>query len=279
MKEKLAIFYIGLPRYENIGKQNHQQLIEALKTHWDIVEYNFCFPNIDRSLHPFTEHKKWGNGQTQVWDFYTAIENIEEQFVLKMRTDVWLARSSIKYFSNELLNLQNNTKDLIYFGTDERSPDFNIHRPYYSLPKGKVLDIIVAANKTKINSKDDAFIRLDDIKSKNNGNATYSVLIKYSERTAVVPLKICLIRKEYLEYPTSKQVFFDWADWFRSFSKDDPWISSYQEWVVKQPEEFEEPKLKLAPEPVVGRIVRRKLAPPPSRTNNQPIAQAWKGFR
>jgi hypothetical protein len=276
MKEKLAIFYIGLPRYETIGKQNHQQLIEALKTHWDIVEYNFCFPNIDRSSYPFTEHKKWGHGQTQVWDFYTALDSIRETFVLKMRTDVWLAKSSIEYVSNELLNVQNSSKDLIYFGTDERSPDLHMQRAHYDIPKAKVLDLIIAANKTKISSKEDAFVKLSQVKSKNNGNASYTVLIHNPQKTNVVPLKICPIRKEYSNYPTTKQVFLDWVDWF---PEDDYNALNYKRWLTDQLEEFEEPKLKLALEVSPGRIVRRKLAPPPSRTNTQPIAQSWKGFR
>ena len=97
MKTKVALFYIGLVRFEKLGKENHKKLIDILTEAYDLKIYDFTLPNIDRTDCTFED-----SGRIQVYDFYTALDQIEEDIVIKFRTDIWLTDSVIDPILTEL---------------------------------------------------------------------------------------------------------------------------------------------------------------------------------
>lgn len=196
MKQKIAIVYIGQPRFENIGKNNHKQLIDKLNERWEVVEYNFLQPILDRSDCPFPENDT-GAARIQVWDFYKTLDLVEEKIIIKLRSDIWFAQSSINVVITELNLVVSGKQDISYMGCDS---SYNFSEKYVKMPtkKGKILDLVIIANKNKIRKKEIALANLQEGKLAHlrSGNSTFKVLTTPQTISAKVFCQIYIIRKE-----------------------------------------------------------------------------------
>jgi lipopolysaccharide export system permease protein len=109
MKQKIAIVYIGLPRFKELGSNNHRHLLNKLNERWDVVEYDFLQPKLDRVDCPFPPNDT-GAARIQVWDFYNGtiyfvatdrsyrnILRFEHQQLQLPRTPLTLAENSRDY--------------------------------------------------------------------------------------------------------------------------------------------------------------------------------------
>ena len=196
MKEKIAIVYLGLPRFEELGKANHKILINKLKEYWDVVEYDFLQPKLDRSDCPFPENDT-GAARIQVWDFYTALGLIQENVVLKLRSDIWFSQSSIDAVVAELSLISCGKQDISYMGCDS---SYNFSEKYIKVPakKGKILDLVIIVNKNKIRKKEVALQDLQQGKLAHlrSGNSTFKVLTTPYSISSKVFCQIYIIRKE-----------------------------------------------------------------------------------
>ena len=242
MKEKVALFYIGQDRYSHISKTNHNKLIEMLNKNYEVVVYDFIQPKLDRTECPYQigshkhlKGKSWGGaGKIQVWDFYQASSKIDEQYVVKMRTDIWLTDSAIKSIVDRISDIVNKKLSIAFFGTDEHLGDLNNHNPVYSGKKGKVLDLIIAADKTSITSSTDAFKKFETLKNPGNGNVSFTVLIKNQNSSINSPLKIYLIRKDTSIPSNDRTIVLDWINWFENTIGKTPISENYREWAILQ---------------------------------------------
>ena len=234
MKEKIAIVYLGLSRFEKIGKANHRELIDKLKELWDVVEYNFIQPNLDRSSCPFPSNDT-GAARIQVWDFYTALDLIKEKIIIKLRSDIWFSKSSINAVISEVNLITNRKQDISYMGCDS---SFNFSEKYVKMPtkKGKVLDLVIIVNKDKIRKKEEALQDLQQGKLAHlrSGNSTFKVLITPQAISTKVFCQIYIIRKEvdilndwtigwnFLEYYLADTVV-EAKQWWAN-NKDKQWL-------------------------------------------------------
>lgn len=103
----IAFVYIGEKRiYENID--HHKKFYDYLKTH-----------NIDYKIYEFYGRcnvwpdSKQCNGLNQVTNYYLIEDKIEEKFIIKMRIDLWLCKSSFKILLDNINFLINGEKKFI----------------------------------------------------------------------------------------------------------------------------------------------------------------------
>ncbi len=196
MKPKIAIVYIGLSRFEEMGRENHKLLINKLKENWTVVEYNFIQPRLDRSNCPFPSNDT-GAARIQVWDFYTALDSVQENIVIKLRSDIWFSQSSIGAVMAELNLIARGKQHISYMGCDS---SYNFSEKYVKdlTKKGKVLDLVIIVNKNKIRKKEVALLDLQKGKLAHlrSGNSTFKVLTTPRTVLSKVFCQIYIIRKE-----------------------------------------------------------------------------------
>jgi hypothetical protein len=196
----VAILYIGHPRFKESSTLNHKKLIDAISTKFEVTIYNFTQPILDRSECSFTSA-----GAIQLWDFYTSIDKIKEDVIIKIRTDLFFTDSSITAIISELTQIAYYQIDVSFLGLGLLSEHFDskiYEEKFYSYSyrkTGKVLDWIVIVNKKFISTKEIVFEDLTTGKSSRNGSGNYiwKLIVKSPLDTNVVCCHTALIRKLY----------------------------------------------------------------------------------
>ena len=233
MKHKIAIVYIGLPRFKELGFNNHRHLLDKLKERWDVVEYDFLQPKLDRSDCPFPANDT-GAARIQIWDFYKALDLVKEKIVVKLRSDIWFSQSSINAIISEINLIVSGEQDISYMGCDS---SFNFSEKYVKMPikKGKVLDLVVIVNRDKIRKKEIALQDLQQGKLAHlrSGNSTFKVLTTPQAISVKVFCQIYIIRKD-LENATDWQVGWD----FLNYYTPDSVVDAINWWVANQDKEW-----------------------------------------
>jgi hypothetical protein len=196
----IAILYIGHPRFKDLSMLNHKKLIDAISIEFKVTMYDFTQPILDRSECLFTS-----SGGVQLWDFYTSVDKIKEDVIIKLRTDLFFTDSSIITIISELKQIAYNQIDVSFLGLGLLSEhvDSGVYKEkFYSYTyqkTGKVLDWIVIVDKKFISHKNVVFEELTSGKSSRNGsgNYTWKLIVKSPLGANIVSCHIALIRKLY----------------------------------------------------------------------------------
>ena len=105
----IGVFYIGEPRFTNIGLSNHQKLYSRLRENWPIEIYDY------------TWNQAWPRdcasdlaGVVQVWDFYQGLSRVPEKYIIKIRTDVWFTDAAVDAVVKEMGLIVDGHNDLSY---------------------------------------------------------------------------------------------------------------------------------------------------------------------
>ena len=191
----IGFVYTGERRYENIGKENHKLLYNALSEFTAFNIYDEC--KDDRSNDEFTL-----SAPNQIWDFYKALPKVKEQIVIRMRTDIWFSKSSIPHVINEILATQQGQRNFTLIGA-ELDRHYNNEYATYDLPevkkqkrKTKTADFMTIVNRDVLKPKEDIYKWLKTEKSK-SGNRLWQK-IRYGEGKYSFG-QIYLIRHNYRE--------------------------------------------------------------------------------
>ena len=196
----VAILYIGHPRFKDLSVLNHKKLIDAISIKFKVIIYDFTQPILDRSECPFIS-----SGGIQLWDFYTSVDEIKEDVIIKIRTDLFFTDSSIIAIISELTQIAYNQIDVSFLGLGLLSEHFDsgvYKEEFYSYTyqkTGKVLDWIIIVDKKFISTKEAVFEDLTTGKSSRNGggNYTWKLIVKSPLDTNIVCCHTALIRKLY----------------------------------------------------------------------------------
>ena len=108
----IAVVYIGQRKFDKTSTANHQVLVELLKTQHTIKVYDFTRPG------PSTDGPFSSSGGVQVWDFLQAVKSVDEDIVIKLRTDLWFTRNSMSVVLSELNEIINGNTDVAFMGVD-----------------------------------------------------------------------------------------------------------------------------------------------------------------
>lgn len=169
----IGFVYTGEKRFENIGRENHKLLYNTLSEFTPFSIYDQC--KADRKDDEFQL-----SAPNQIWDFYKALPAVKERIVIKMRTDIWLTKSSIPHIVNEILATQQGKRTFTLIGSELKT-HYNNEYDTYDLPsdksKVKTADFITIADKESLRPKDEIYELLKTEKSK-SGNRLWQRIRK-----------------------------------------------------------------------------------------------------
>jgi len=169
----IGFVYTGEKRFENIGRENHKLLYNTLSEFTPFSIYDQC--KADRKDDKFKL-----SAPNQIWDFYKALPAVKERIVIKMRTDIWLTKSSIPHIVNEILATQKGKRTFTLIGSELKT-HYNNEYDTYDLPsdksKVKTADFITIADKESLRPKDEIYELLKTEKSK-SGNRLWQRIRK-----------------------------------------------------------------------------------------------------
>ena len=214
-KIMIGIFYIGEPRFADIGRANHEKLWNKLRENWPIQIYDY------------TWNRAWPRncpsdlaGVVQVWDFYQALSRMSEKHIIKMRTDVWLSDAAVDVILKEMSMIVNNENDLAYIGM-ELVTDFG--ETYNRIPAQGFPKV-----QAKISPTDAPLWESQNLKKLKSGNRTFRLLMLPETRAYTVRTHMTLIRGNY-QHPDEWQITYDFVSEYHKVTAAVAW------WALKNP--------------------------------------------
>jgi len=187
-KMTVGIFYTGLSRFRNVSLKNHQELFDRL----DCKIYDFTTDT--RNDCPFDVNNLAQRGNLQVWDFVTAITQVKEDIVVRLRTDLWITSSAADAIIEEIEKVSQGIIDVSFISFSHKKRN----EEYFVTPVGSngVGDFVIIVNKNKINSPE---VILKNIQKENikSGNWAFYNIINNQTKANNVASRLFLIRKEY----------------------------------------------------------------------------------
>ena len=174
---EIAFVYTGEKRFEKIGKENHRHLFQTLSEFTSFKIIDKCKENRNNDEFELS-------GPNQVWDFYKAIDDVKEDIIIRMRTDVWFTPSSVPHIVNEILATKNGNQHFSLIGS-ELFNHYNVEYKTYDLPDiripakshVKTADFMCIATREQLRDKQDVYNELKNEKSK-SGNRLWQRIRK-----------------------------------------------------------------------------------------------------
>lgn len=238
---KIAVFYTGDVRHnQEIAMINHKKLIAKLNEICETVVYKFTRDDplrghcpYDEVDQPDTRYRRGQGGAIQVWDFMRGVERTTEDFVIKLRTDLWFTDSSIDVICNEMREVVEGRTDIAYFGSDwvnNTAGEINMKIPFHVDQDAVIQDFVIVARRSKLKSFQEVISHLDGVNAnkRRSGNKTFRYIIPtgpgvpgFRDQLAVVYRVLCqiwLIRRDYINIPTDDDVC---RDYIQSYISDE----------------------------------------------------------
>lgn len=201
----IAVFYTGLPRYQEETKENHERLIQRLQAIAPVQVYNFLQPYFPRDDLP-CEGDVGSAGGIQVWDFMKVAQQLTEPVIVKLRTDLWFCESSFDVVAREVESVLRGHNDVSYLGSNLKMNFDQEDIRYPANSHKKVPDFVVVARR-------DAVLEIDRVRERllehynnvANGNKVFRIITPTLDRSISVNCHIFLMRKA-LKHPTDYKV-------------------------------------------------------------------------
>lgn len=196
MAATLGIFYTGEERFKSESASNHRYLLDLIEKDHRTKIYWFTQPNFDRTECPYYGTERFRSGGIQIWDFVNAAEKLQEPVIVKFRTDVWFAKSSINVVLEMINRVMLKELDLVYLGS-ELYENFDSVCKIEPASIDKIQDFIIIARRDAINNKTETVSKYMKMKANKSGNKVFKALIKNQEKSVTVRCQMYLIRKAH----------------------------------------------------------------------------------
>jgi uncharacterized protein YktA (UPF0223 family) len=157
--------------------------------------------------------------------------------VIRLRNDNWFTESSVEVIIKELKEIINGKHDLSYFGSNWLEGNMGTEYQVMTKIKG-VEDFVIAAKREALNSYDEVMSKLKSIGVNHlrSGNKCFE-FISNSKKKHKVLCRIYLTRQTYKDYPTEKQVCYDYLisycttrDGITKMIPALKWFENYKPW-------------------------------------------------
>ena len=190
----------------------------------------------DAYWHPDNLRRGQGGG-VQVWQYLNAIRLTNNPYVIRLRNDNWFTDSSIKVIIKELKQIINGEHDLSYFGSNWLEGNMGTEYQVMTKIKGAE-DFVIAAKREALNSYDEVMAKLKSIGVNHlrSGNKCFE-FISNSKKKHKVLCRIYLTRQTYEDYPSDKQVCYDYLisyctsrDGISKMKYALEWFENYKPW-------------------------------------------------
>ena len=247
----IDVVYTGDIRHnQKIKFKNHNLLLNELKKLGEIKISEFYngegekkFTNCpfnrggnDAYWHPDNLRRGQGGG-VQVWQYLNAIRLTNNPYVIRLRNDNWFTESSIKVILKEFKQIINGEHDLSYFGSNWLEGNMGVEYEVMKKYKG-VEDFVIVAKREALNSYEKVMTKLKSIGVNHlrSGNKCFSFISNSKKRHKVL-CRIYLTRQTYENYPSDKQVCYDYLisycttrDGITKMAPALKWFENYEPW-------------------------------------------------
>jgi len=220
----IAVVYIGQRKFDKTSTDNHQALIELLKTQYAVNVYDFTRqgPSTDG---PFTS-----SGGVQVWDFLQAVKSVKEDVIIKLRTDLWFTTSSMSVVLSELDEIVNGNNDVAFMGVDFTNHYDKLHERSDATNK-KVTDFVIIARRSSLDTEESIVTRLNGPKHK-SGNVMFKYILAPDARAVNISCQMYLLRKDY-DTPDNWQIYSDWTSEYYKSESAQQWVANNRKFIGK----------------------------------------------
>ena len=220
----IAVVYIGQRKFDKTSTANHQALIELLKTQHTVNVYDFTRPG------PSTDGPFSSSGGIQVWDFLQAVKSVNEDIVIKLRTDLWFTRNSMSAVLSELNEIINGNNDVAFMGIDFTNHYDKLHERNDATNK-KVTDFAIIARRSSLDAEESIVTRLNGPKHK-SGNVMFKYILAPDARAVSVSCQMYLLRKDY-DAPSNWQIYSDWTSEYYKSEAAQQWVANNKKFIGK----------------------------------------------
>ena len=220
----IAVVYIGQRKFDKTSTANHQVLIELLKTQHTVNVYDFTRPG------PSTDGPFSSSGGVQVWDFLQAVKSVDEDIVIKLRTDLWFTRNSMSVVLSELNEIINGNTDVAFMGVDFTNHYDKLHERNDATNK-KVTDFAIIVRRSSLDVEESIVTRLNGPKHK-SGNVMFKYILAPEARAVNVSCQMYLLRKDY-DAPSNWQIYSDWTSEYYKSETAQQWVANNRKFIGK----------------------------------------------
>lgn len=221
----IALVYIGQKRFFNTAENNHKQLLDILRTKYDVNVYDFS-----RST-PSTEGPFTSSGGVQVWDFLQACNNVKEDIIIKIRSDIWFTKNSMPVVLSELDEIVNDKNDVAFMGIDFTNHYNKLHERIDASTTKKITDFLIIARRSSMDEENSIVTRLNGPKHK-SGNVMFKYILNPNARAVSVSCQMYLLRKDY-DQPSNWQIYSDWTSEYYKSEIAQKWVLENKKFIGK----------------------------------------------
>lgn len=220
----IAVVYIGQRKFDKTSTANHQALIELLRTQHTVNIYDFTRqgPSTDG---PFTS-----SGGVQVWDFLQAVKSVDEDIIIKLRTDLWFTRNSMAVVASELNEIVNGNNDVAFMGVDFTNHYDKLHERSDATNK-KVTDFAIISRRSSLDTEESIVTRLNGPKHK-SGNVMFKYILAPDARAVNISCQMYLLRKDY-DTPDNWQIYSEWTSEYYKSEAAQQWVANNKKFIGK----------------------------------------------
>jgi len=215
----IGIIQIGLKRFSETTKTNHKKLYDTLSKKYGISVYDFYRNSADPQC-PFDQ-----SGKVQVYDFFTACKKVNEDIVVKIRSDVYLTRNAIDVVCKEIDNVIAGETDVVYLGIDFLNDYNQTHKRENARHCAKITDFMIIARKNKIANSDEIISAMKNNVKDKSGNKTFFLILGPDAVATKVSCQMYLVRKEYSDFD-NWQIYWDWCQQYRKSEAAQEWVKN-----------------------------------------------------
>jgi len=208
----IAIMCIGLKRHITTTYENHNKVFKILDKKFGIKIYDF-YREKDIPNCPFPLTNQEGSGKLQMYDFITSLEKVDEEIIVKFRSDIFFTDVAINALISEIEKIINNENDLAYLGLDFKNDYDQTYKITDARKEEKITDFVIVAKKSLIPPREYIINFLfNHFKSlyESSGNIVFFLLINSNTRATKISTQMYLIRKDYKTL-NNWQIYFDWC--------------------------------------------------------------------
>jgi hypothetical protein len=221
----IAVVYIGQRKFDKTSRTNHDRLFQLFRTKYEMNVYDFTRPG------PSTTGPFQSSGGVQVWDFLQAVKQVNEDIIIKLRTDTWFTNNSMPVILSELDEIVNDNNDVAFMGVDFKNHYDKLHERLDASATKKITDFVVIAKKSRLDSEESIVTRLNGPKHK-SGNVMFKYILAPDARAVSVSCQMYLIRKDY-DVPNNWQIYSDWTSEYYKSEAAQQWVANNKKFIGK----------------------------------------------
>jgi len=215
----IGIVQIGLNRFYNTTLSNHLELYELLDKRYGTKIYNF-YRDAPNPQCPFDL-----SGKVQVYDFLTAKDQVSEDIIFKIRSDIYFTKSSMDVICKEIDCILENNNDIAFLGIDFMNDFDKEHKRENVRDVVKTTDFAIIARRESLEDTEKIInLMRTGVKDK-SGNKTFYLVLKPETRGVKISCQIYIVRKDYESYD-NWQIYWDWCSEYKKSEQAQNWVKN-----------------------------------------------------